>query len=119
MTEVLGYITTFIEKTFHYPKLAFLKTRTPDTGKVSFKVTMGVMPDYTFEGRGMRIDGVTDNKPASKAGVQKGDIVKKLGGEEIKDVQSYMKALSKFAKGDTTTVEVEREGVMKQLKLTF
>ena len=117
--EVLRYIAAFIEKTNKYQKLTFLKTRNPDSGKVSFKVTMGVMPDYTFEGKGMRIDGVTDNKPAFKAGVQKGDIVVKLGAEVVTDVMTYMKALSAYKKGDTTTVEVERNGARKVLSLTF
>ncbi|MBL7933565.1 MAG: M20/M25/M40 family metallo-hydrolase [Bacteroidia bacterium] len=117
--EVLSYIANFIERTYHYPKLTFSKTRTPDTGKSSFKVTMGVMPDYTFEGQGMRIDGVTDGKPASKAGLLKGDIVKKLGAEEVKDVMTYMKALSAYKKGDTTTVEVLRNGEMKTFQITF
>jgi Zn-dependent M28 family amino/carboxypeptidase len=117
--EVLEYIAQLIEKTFHYNKLKFTKTRNPDTGKSSFKVTMGVMPDYTFEGEGMRIDGVTDGKPASKAGVEKGDIVKKLGGIEVKNVQEYMKALSTFKKGDSTQVEVLRGTEIKVLQLTF
>jgi len=117
--EVLNYIVSVIEKTYHYPKLPFSKTRTVESGKSSFKVTMGVMPDYTFEGPGMRIDGVTDNKPASKAGVLKGDVVKKLGGEEVKDVMSYMKVLSKYIKGDSTTVEIFRNGEVKVLNLTF
>ncbi|MCC6371478.1 MAG: M28 family peptidase [Bacteroidia bacterium] len=117
--EVLDYIVNLIEKTCHYPKLSFAKTRNPDTGKSSFKVTMGVMPDYAFEGPGMRIDGVTDNKPAFKAGLLKGDIVIKLGNDEVKDVMGYMKALSNFKKGDSTTVEVKRGTEIKKLDITF
>lgn len=117
--QVLEYIVSVIEKTYHYPKLTFSKTRTPDNGKSSFKVTIGVMPDYTFEGPGMRIDGVTDNKPAFKAGIQKGDIVKKLGDMEVKDVMGYMKALSNYKKGDSTTIEILRGTETKLLNLTF
>jgi hypothetical protein len=117
--EVLKYIATLIEKTYHYPKLTFTKTRNPDMGKSSFKVTMGVMPDYTYEGEGMRIDGVSDNRPASKAGILSGDVVKKLGGMPVKNVEEYMKALSKFKKGDTTKVEVLRKGEIKEMDITF
>lgn len=117
--EVLNFIAAVVEKTFHYPKLQFSKTRNPDTGKASFKVTMGVMPDYTFEGPGMRIDGVTDNKPAARAGLQKGDVVKKLGEFDVKDVLGYMKALSNFKKGDSTTVEVQRGSETKVMNVTF
>jgi aminopeptidase YwaD len=116
---VLKYIATLIEKTYHYPKLTFTKTRNPDMGKSSFKVTMGVMPDYTYEGEGMRIDGVSDNRPASKAGILSGDVVKKLGGMPVKNVEEYMKALSKFKKGDTTKVEVLRKGEIKEMDITF
>ncbi len=117
--EVLSYIVNVIEKTFHYPKLTFSKTRNPDMGKSSFKVTMGVMPDYTFDGLGMRIDGVTENKPAFKAGLKTGDIVIKIGEFIIKDLQTYMKALSKYEKGQTTTIEVIRNEELKVFNLTF
>jgi hypothetical protein len=117
--DVLEYIKNVIEKTYSYPKLAFQKTRLPESGKVSFKVTMGVMPDYTFEGPGMRIDGTTDNKPAAKAGILKGDILIKLGDQEIKDVQAYMKALSMYKKGDAATVEVLRNNKVVKLNLIF
>ncbi len=116
---VLDYIIAMVERTYRYPKLTFQKTRTPDTGKSSFKVTMGVMPDYVYEGEGMRIDGVTDGKPASKAGVQKGDVVIRLGTTKVKDVMEYMKALSAFKKGETTEVEVMRNGKSVIMPITF
>lgn len=116
---VLEYIIRVISATDHLDKLTFLKTRNPDTGKSSFKVTMGVMPDYAFEGKGLRIDGVTDGKPASKAGIQKGDVVIKLGDMEVKDVQEYMKALSKHNKGDTVPVKLLRDGKEIEVKVTF
>lgn len=117
--EVLSYIAKLIERTFNYNKLGFSKTRTPDTGKSNFKVTMGVMPDYAFDGEGMRIDGVTDGRPANKAGILKGDIVKKIGNVEVKNVQDYMKGLSEYKKGDTVPIEVLRNGEIKKLSVTF
>ncbi len=116
---VLEYIVRVINATNELGKLQFLKTRNPDTGKSSFKVTMGVMPDYAYEGKGLRIDGVTDGKPAAGAGIKKGDIVIKLGDTDIKDIQEYMKALSKQKKGDTVPVKVLREGKEVDLKVTF
>ena len=49
-------------------KLVFTKTKDEsDDKKVSaFKVTLGVMPDYVYDGEGMRIDGVSEDKPAQK-----------------------------------------------------
>jgi hypothetical protein len=117
--DVLEYIVRIVDVTDNYGKLKFLKTRNPDMGKGGFKVTMGVMPDYTFEGKGMRIDGVTDGKPAAKAGVQKGDIVTKLGEVKVENVQDYMKGLNTFKKGDTGKLKILRGGKEMELDVTF
>ena len=117
--QVLDYIISLVENTLSLPRLTFTKTKMPDTGKVSFKVTLGVMPDYTFEGEGMRIDGVSDGKPAFKAGILKGDVVIQLGIHPTKNVQEYMKALSNFKKGDTTTVKIKRGNTVYEISVTF
>jgi len=117
--DVLEFIVKIVEKTFKYKKLSFSKTRNTDTSKGGFKVTMGVMPDYAFDGDGMRIDGVTDGRPAFKAGILKGDVVKKFGDIEVKNLQDYMKALSTLKKGDAAAIEVMRNGELKRLNVTF
>lgn len=117
--KVLEYIIRVVANTESMDKLAFLKTKNPDTGKGGFKVTMGIMPDYTFEGKGLKVDGVSDGKPASKAGVQKGDLIIQLGEFPINNVQDYMKALGNFKKGETTVVRVMREGKEVSLNVTF
>ena len=66
------------------------------------------MPDYTFSGNGVRADGVSDGKPAQKAGLKGGDIILQLGDYKCPDLQAYMEALSKFKKGDSTKVKVMR-----------
>lgn len=116
---VLNYMISLIEKTLLLPKFDFLKTRNPDTGKSIFKVTLGIMPDYAFDGEGLRIDGVTDNKPAFKAGILKGDVIIEMGNEKIKDVQDYMKQLSNYKKGDTCSLKVLRENKIIALQATF
>jgi hypothetical protein len=51
-------------------KLTFTKTEEVNTENTPrFKVTLGVVPDYLYDGKGMRIDGVTDGKPAANAGL--------------------------------------------------
>ncbi len=117
--KVLEYIIKIEEETEKLPKLQFLKTKNPEMGTHKYKVTMGVMPDYTFEGKGMRVDGVTDGKPASKAGVQKGDVVIQLGETKVESTMDYMKALSKFKSGDTAEIKVLRNGNEVKLKVTF
>jgi len=101
------------------PKLVFTPTKEDSTARVSFKVTLGIMPDYLFEGRGVKVDGVTQGKPASNAGIKRGDVLIKLGDIELKDMQTYMKALSKFSKGETAILFFMREGKEEQVNITF
>ncbi len=101
-------------------KLEFTKTKEDSqSNKVSFKVTLGVVPDYAYEGEGLRVDGVTDGKPASVAGILAGDVIIKMGDENIKDIYAYMGALGKFNKGDVVKVTVKRGGEEKVLDVKF
>lgn len=117
--DVLELIIDVVNDLDTKPKLQFYKTKNVDLGKTSFKVTLGIMPDYAFDGLGMHIDGVTEGKPASKAGIQKGDIIVKLGSIEIDNVKSYMEALSKFNKGERTTIIIKRGEELKMLDVQF
>lgn len=90
-------------------RFAFTKTReSASTGKNSFKVSLGIMPDYTFSGNGVHVDGVSSGKAAEKAGIKTGDVLFQLGEYKFSDVQTYMDALNKFNKGDATRVKLMR-----------
>ncbi len=119
MQAIGNYIFNVITELNDDGKLAFRKTKNESQETPRFKVTLGVIPDYLFSGKGMRIDGVSEDKPAQKAGLQKGDVVIKLGEFEVTDMMSYMKALSKFEEGNTTTVVVDRDGQTIEAEVTF
>ena len=106
---VLKYIYHIIDKTNDKGKLVFSKTReTQSSGKSNFKVTLGIMPDYTYSGSGVRVDGVSEGKLAQRTGIKAGDVIIQLGNHKFSDVQTYMEALSKFNKGDATKVKLKR-----------
>lgn len=117
--QVLELITDILLDLNTQPKLEFRKTRAPATTSKKFKVTLGIMPDYTFENGGVRVDGVTDGKPAHIAGLIKGDIIIKLGDAKTNNVMDYMKALAEYNKGDTTTVTVKRNEEVITFKVIF
>lgn len=119
MEVVSNYIFSIIKDLDNQPKLPFRKTKNESEAVPDFKVTLGVVPDYLFGGKGMRIDGVSEDRPAQKAGLQKGDVVVKMGDFEVTDMMSYMKSLSMFEKGQTATVTVERDGNLKEVEVTF
>lgn len=119
MLQISNYIYRIILAVNSQGKIAFTKTANESDDTPRFKVTLGVIPDYLFDGKGMRIDGVSENRPAQKAGLQKGDVVIQLGEHEVTDMKTYMKALSKFENGNKTTVKVDRNGEVIEAEVTF
>ncbi len=119
LNEVVNYMYAMCVELNEKSKLEFTKTVDPKPMNSSFKVTLGVMPDYMFSGEGMRIDGVKENRPAALAGLKQGDVVVRLGSNKIADMSSYMEALGKFNEGDSTEVEFIREGKSIVAPVTF
>jgi hypothetical protein len=118
--QVLELIAQIIESVDSEPKLSFLKTKTKSMGtRSAFKVTMGIMPSYGSDVEGLKVDGVSDGKPAQKAGVATGDIIMQIGDLPIKNIQDYMDALGKFEKGQTVPLKVKRDDKLIDLSLTF
>ncbi|MDP4263723.1 MAG: M28 family peptidase [Bacteroidota bacterium] len=100
-------------------KMAFLKTRETLNRSTAFKVTLGIMPDYTYDGSGVRADGVTEGRPAAKAGIKTGDVIVQLGDYPVNSLDTYMQVLGKFNKGDKTKVKFKRGNEVLESAIEF
>jgi hypothetical protein len=117
---VLQFIVRLVEDLNSAPKLSFLSTKNKSmSSSRSFKVTMGIMPSYSSSEEGLKVDGVSDGKPAQKAGILTGDLIVQMGDLPIKDIQAYMEALGKFEKGQTVPVKVKRNNELVTMMVTF
>lgn len=121
VSYIANYIMAIIEALDDDGKLAFTKTKDKENTKrgKSYKVTLGVMPDYVYDGKGLKIDGVMEDRPAAKGGMEAGDVVIKIGDTLVNDIYGYMEALGKFEKGAKTTVIYLRDGVEKKVEVEF
>lgn len=100
-------------------QMNFTPTKNEQYSAPKFSVTLGILPDYFDSENGLKVDGVTDGKPASKAGMQAGDIITKLGDVMVSDIKSYMQALSTFKAGDEVDLEYVRNGQTITTKVQF
>lgn len=75
-----------------------------------FKVTLGIMPDFTstVEG-GLGVGGVKKDGPAYKGGILKGDIITAIDGKQVNDIYDYMNRLKKLQPGQVISVDVMRD----------
>ena len=121
LLDVSNYIIALIEELDKKEKLAFSKTKDESRNRKAsaFKVTLGVMPDYSFQGEGMRIDGVLEARPAKKAELEGGDVLIQIGDTPVKDIYDYMEGLSKFKQGDKTSVKIKRGDRVLKKEVTF
>ncbi len=118
MALIENYTVQLINK---YPKKKrkFRTTKSSTNTQSTFKVTLGVMPDYTFNGAGMRLDNISAGKLADKAGLLRNDIITQLGNYAIGNVEDYMHALSHFNKGDETTIIFTRDNKQITKNIVF
>ncbi|HTO16869.1 MAG TPA: M20/M25/M40 family metallo-hydrolase [Edaphocola sp.] len=106
ITEYVFNLATAIGEEIEIP---FTKTKLQQ-GKIApkYKVTLGVMPSYAESEEGMHIDGVMDDRPAAKAGLEQGDVIIQIGNCKVKDVYSYMECLSELKTGDEMPLYFKR-----------
>lgn len=119
--DITNYIIALVDNLDTNGKIAFVKTQdeqeTPR--RASYKVTLGVMPDYVYSGKGMRIDGVMAGRAADNAGMLKGDVILKIGDTDVADIYGYMDGLSKFNQGDKVVVVFKRGEETIEKEVTF
>jgi membrane-associated protease RseP (regulator of RpoE activity) len=120
LISITQYIEKIIIKASQESKLSFTPTKDESKQTASnFKVTLGVMPDYLYNGIGLKIDGAKEGRPGAKAGLKQGDIILKMGKYEINDIYGYMDALGKFNPGEKTDIEIKRGDQKLKLDVTF
>jgi aminopeptidase YwaD len=118
--RIIEFIYRVIEAANNRGKFAFLKTREAASGTIaSFSVGLGIMPDYSFSGSGVRIDGISEGRAAEKAGLKSGDIVIQLGNSPVSSLENYMQALGTYKKGDKTKVKVKRASQTIEAEVVF
>ena len=119
MSEISNYIIDILDELETYNKLEFKETISNQPTVARFNVSLRVMPDYVFDGDGMKASQIIKGGPADDAGLIDGDVIIMLGENEVKDVYDYMNSLSKFEKGDSTKVIVLRSGKKLEFEVKF
>ena len=78
---------------------------------VKRRVVLGTIPAYDYTGKGVRLDGVTIGSPADKAGLQKGDIIVRIGETIIEDLETFSDFLKTLQAGNEIAIVFLRDNV--------
>tara|TARA_S200000501_G_scaffold27829_1_gene23805 strand:- start:620 stop:3316 length:2697 start_codon:yes stop_codon:yes gene_type:complete len=83
------------------------------TATGSREASLGTIPDFAYDGEGVRISGVTPGGAAEVAGLQGMDIILQFNGTAVDSLQTYSNMLRAAAPGDQIAVTVRRgEGIL-------
>jgi len=72
------------------------------------EASLGTVPDFAYEGVGVRISDVVPDSAAAEAGLQAGDILLSFNQQPLTDVQTYSNLLRQSSPGDTVLIELQR-----------
>jgi hypothetical protein len=98
-------------------KPAFVEVRGSNIARPTSGPRLGIRPgNYGGDKNGLEVEAVTAGGIADKAGMLAGDVIVNIGGKPVKDIGSYMQALSTQKKGATIEVVVMRKGSKVTLK---
>lgn len=70
----------------------------------------GSVPEYGWEGRGVKLSGTSPGSPAEKAGLLAGDVLIQVGDVEIDTMQDFVYALGLYKPGDSVVAKFLRDG---------
>ena len=72
-------------------------------------ITKAMAEEYSIP-QGVYVRNVSENTPALMAGIQAGDVITKMGADEIKTASDFRSHLLKMSAGSTETIQVMRSG---------
>ena len=108
--EIIAFGTEMVLALDNMERLAFTQSSAPAPERSrEDMVTLGLMPDHAFDGEGLRVLAVSDDRPAKRAGIQNGDIIIRINDIQILEIHTYMEALGNIRTNQTITVVVQRD----------
>tara|TARA_R110002073_G_scaffold30305_1_gene94697 strand:- start:298 stop:2160 length:1863 start_codon:yes stop_codon:yes gene_type:complete len=83
------------------------------------KISLGTVPDFSYQGEGVRVADVVAGSPAQRAKLQMGDILIQLAGKPIKDLASFSSILKTLKVGQRAELKYSRNEEVVSLQVTF
>ncbi|MGD8614719.1 MAG: M20/M25/M40 family metallo-hydrolase [Gammaproteobacteria bacterium] len=81
---------------------------TTGEAKPKRRASFGTLPDFAFEGDGVRVEGVSAGSPADRVGLQPGDVIVAVNDAPVRNLREYAAALRRLAPGDEIRVRFRR-----------
>jgi len=114
--EVLEYLANR-EDPMNFTGKAPGITKAPEKSKANRRVSTGSIPDFAYQGTGVKIASVMPGSAGEKAGLQAEDIIIELDGIKTDDLRSYSDLLKKYQPDDVVKLKILRDNEEKIISL--
>jgi hypothetical protein len=122
LEKVINHVQRVIREidAIELSELAFVESgdRQPEQMQRS-SVILGVLPDYSYDGVGLRLGSVRVGDPGDIAGMLAGDIIIEIEGRLVNDIFDYMDLIDDYDFGDSVEFLVMRDGEELAIEVTF
>jgi hypothetical protein len=72
--------------------------------KTTRKVSLGIIPDFAYRGKGCRLSGVVPGSPAESSGLKEGDVIVRIGSDAIHNLRDLSNVLKSLKPGDKISI---------------
>ena len=100
------------------PSFVRVASQAPQGDQRPMRVSTGAIPDYAYDGAGLKLSGVRADSPAEKAGLLAGDVIVKFRDKTVTNIYDYMYILQELSPGDVVAVQVQRGESIISLTVT-
>ncbi len=117
--EFVEDMTSAVKLAFVEPKVDAKAKDRQEQVKGGFRAWFGSIPSYSYDGKGVLIDGTSTGSPAERAGFLKGDILMKVGDVKIDNIYDFTYALNLYKPGDVVVVKFQRDAKEQETRVTL
>lgn len=86
-------------------------------GEGGRKVLFGVVPDFGFRETGVKVTSLVPDSPAARADIRAGDILIRLGEQDITDLMTFSRVLKTLTAGQEVEATLLRDGSKVTVKV--
>ncbi len=117
--EVLLYLANDRKEPLTFKGQAQNTSASRPSVKGQRRVSTGILPDFTFQGAGVKIKSIAPDSPARKAGLQAGDVLVQVDDQPVKNLKDYSNILKAHRPGDTISILFDRNGHQQKTKVVL
>ncbi|MBA2482876.1 MAG: M20/M25/M40 family metallo-hydrolase, partial [Nitrosomonas sp.] len=96
-----------------------LAESTESAPKSSRKIILGTVPDFSYQGEGVRVSDIIPGSPAQHVKLKSGDILLQLAGKPVTDLSTYSNILKTLQVGQSVTLQYRREGEVANVEVVL